>query len=241
MRNFMNRQIGDSQTELLSRLLFDKQYAQKCGRHPLHAKILEFISPAQGPRVLELGCGPGKYVALLCSAGFDVVAVDPYSFPSWELIQANSSARMHDKVFAESLPFADASFDQVTCLGALLYFEDPVLALAEIRRVLKPGGRMVMRTVNKNNLYTLKTGKRLDPASRQLYSMDELIALIQKSGFSVIDSFSYGFWPPAFTDIWWYLTCMWIPVWVQDRLSQWIKPENRVNNTVFAEALRIEA
>ena len=237
MKNLMNRQLGESQTKLLSRLLLDKPYAQLSGHHPTHARILDFLTLDQGRRVLELGCGPGKYVALLCSAGFEVVAVDPYSFPTWETIQANTSAEMHDKVFAESLPFPDASFDHVVCLGALLYFEDPERSLAEMRRVLKPGGRLVMRTVNKNNLYTLKTGKRLDPASRQLYSMDELTALLGRGGFSIVDTFSYGFWPPAFTNLWWYLICVWIPLGVQDWLSQRVAPEHRVNNTVFAQKL----
>lgn len=237
MKILMNRQLVKSQTKLLGCLLTDKRFALRSGHHPSHAKILDFLTLDDGGRVLELGCGPGKYVALLSNAGFDVVAVDPHSFPTWETIRANSSAEMHDEVFAESLPFPDASFNHVACLGALLYFEDPERALAEIHRVLKPGGRLVMRTVNKGNLYTLNTGKRLDPASRQLYSMDELTALLSRAGFAIVDSFSYGFWPPAFTNFWWYLICVWIPVGVQDWLSQRVKPENRVNNTVFAKKL----
>ena len=234
MKALMNRQLGEVQTRLLSRLLLDKEYALASGRHPVHAKLLEFLSPAKGRRVLELGCGPGKYAALLASAGFDVVAVDPIPFPTWATIRAHSSVQLQDSVFAEDLPYKDASFDHVACLGALLYFENPERALSEMLRVLRPGGRLVLRTINKNNLYTLNTGKRLDPASRQLYTMDELIALLTKSGFSTVDSFSYGFWPPVLTNIWWYLICVWIPQGVQDWLSQRVDPSRRVNNTVFA-------
>lgn len=234
MRALMNKQLLDAQTKLLSRLLFDKSYALACGQHPLHARILDYITPDTGKRVLELGCGPGKYVALMSSTGFDVVGVDPHSFPAWEIIKANTSALLLDKIVAESLPFPDGSFDHVVCLGALLYFDNPGLALAEARRVLKPDGKLLLRTVNKNNLYTLRTGRRLDPASRQLYSMDELKKLLQENGFIVTDSFSYGFWPPAFTDIWWYLICVWVPIRVQDWLSDRLTPERRVNNVIFA-------
>lgn len=236
MKNTMNKQIADSQAKLLERLLFDRQFASTSGRHPAHARILDFLTPEKGTKLLELGCGPGKYVALLCNAGFDVVAVDPHAFPSWELIRRHTTAQMHEKVFAESLPFADSSFDHVACLGALLYFRDPEQAMKEIRRVLKPGGRLVMRTVNKTNLYTARTGKRLDPASNQLYTMPELISLVNAHGFRVVDSFAHGFWPPALTNFWWYLACVWVPSRIQDFLSHSLAPENRVNNVVFAEA-----
>jgi SAM-dependent methyltransferase len=237
MKIAMNKQIADSQTKLLERLLMDRQFANISGRHPAHARILDFLSPENGTKLLELGCGPGKYVALLCNAGFDVVAVDPHHFPTWELIKKHTAAEMHDKVFAESLPYADNSFDHVACLGALLYFKDPEQAMKEIRRVLKPGGRLVMRTVNKGNLFTARTGKRLDPASNQLYTMPELINLVKAHGFSVVDSFSHGFWPPALTNLWWYLACVWVPSRVQDFLSRRLAPENRVNNVVFAQAI----
>lgn len=234
MRGLINKQLVDSQTKLLSRLLFDKPYAVACGHHPLHARLLDFINIDAGRCVLELGCGPGKYVALLCSAGFDVVAVDPYSFLSWETIRANTNADFRDNVYAETLPFPDACFDHVVCLSALYYFESPDRALMEIRRVLKPSGKLVLRAVNKNNLYTLKTGMPPDPASRHLHSMDELKNLLRRNGFAVADSFAYGYWPSAFTNFWWYLICVWIPITVQDWLSDRLPPERRINNVIFA-------
>ena len=81
-------------------------------------------------------------------------------------LRQETSAELIESVFAEHLPFPDQYFDHAVCLGALLYFKDPRQALLEMRRVLKPGGRVVLRTVNKENLYTLWTRRKLDPASK---------------------------------------------------------------------------
>jgi SAM-dependent methyltransferase len=137
-------------------------------------------------------------------------------------------------VFAEHLPFPDSYFDHAVCLGALLYFDSPEAALGELRRVLKPGARVVLRTVNSSNLYTTRTGKKLDPASKNLFEMADLIRLVEAAGFQVTRSFSYGFWPPTLTDFWWYLVCVWLPFRVQDWLSELTPPARRVNNSVLA-------
>jgi len=232
--NFMTRQIGVAQHKQLQQLLFDGQFVEKMARHPQHACISEWLKPGAPLKVLELGCGPGKYVAMLSRLGFKVVGVDPFDFPGWKEIQENTPAELRSGIFAEKLPFPDEYFDYAACLGALLYFDSPKDALMELRRVVKRGGRLVLRTVNKSNLYTRSTGKKLDPFSKNLYDMDELIDLVSTSGFKVERSFSYGFWPPMLTNLWWYLVCVWLPLGFQDYLSKHLKPENHVNNTVFA-------
>jgi ubiquinone/menaquinone biosynthesis C-methylase UbiE len=202
--------------------------------HPVHACIGRWLPLNKGQKVLELGCGPGKYVAMLSTLGFDVVGVDPYYFKTWDVLQSKTNVKLIDKIYAEKLPFTDQYFDHVVCLGALLYFDDPLMALKEIKRIIKPGGKVIIRTVNKNNLYTLNTGKKLDPSSNQLYTMEELVALISMSGLGVSHSFSYGYWPPVYTNFWWYLTCVWIPLAIQDKLSDKLPEKNRVNNIVYA-------
>lgn len=232
--NFMFRQLVSSQQTLLEKFMLDEKFALEMAKHPSHAKLSEWLGSGDCKKVLELGCGPGKYVAMLSSLGFRVVGVDPIDFPSWRLIQDNHEVELHSDVFAERLPFDDASFDHALCLGALLYFDSPQKALRELNRVVKPGGKLILRTVNKENFYTKMTGKKLDPASHHLYSMNELVSLIDASNFSVEHSFSYGFWPPFFTDLWWYLVCVWLPLRLQDVLSDMIDPQRRVNNIVFA-------
>jgi ubiquinone/menaquinone biosynthesis C-methylase UbiE len=228
------RQLQESQDRLIKRFLFEQDYTKNMAVHPLHACIGDWIELGQSNQVLELGCGPGKYVALLSTLGFNVVGVDPLVFPSWEMIRENTSATLLDSVYAENLPFSSEYFDHAVCLGALLYFESPEKALSELKRVVKPGGKIIIRTVNKDNLYTLNTGKKLDPASKNLYSMPELIQLIENSGMIVEKNFSFGFWPPFLTDLWWYLSSVYISPSLQVKLSNLLKPENRINNIIFA-------
>lgn len=229
-----NRQIVTAQDNLLRRLVLDKEFAQEMARHPLHASIGEWLPAGKGERVLEMGCGPGKYVAMLSALGYQVTGVDPLEFPTWGILREKTSAELVEKVFAETLPFPDDSFDHAVCLGALLYFDDPEQALREMRRVVRPSGKIVVRTVNRNNLYTRCTGKKLDPASKQLYTLAELTDLLEGCGFRVCKAFAYGFWPPFLTDFWWYLVSVWFSVDVQNYLSSKLRPEYRVNNTVFA-------
>lgn len=230
---FMTRQLARTQQDLLDRLLSDDLFAREMAKHPSHARLSEWLLARPTKKVLELGCGPGKYVAMLSSLGFEVVGVDPCDFPSWKTIREHSSADLTSGVFAEDLPFPDQYFDHAVCLGALLYFESPQKALQELKRVLKPGARIVLRTVNSGNRYTKRTGKRLDPASKTLLTMEELVSLILSAGFRVHDSYSYGYWPSALTNFWWYLECTSIPLCVQDWLSDRTPPAERVNNVVF--------
>src|SRR5262249_2933976 len=137
-------------------------------------------------------------------------------------------------VNAEELPYENGSFDHAACLGTLLYFKDPKRAMSEIHRVTKPGGRLVLRTVNRNNLYTRFTGLKLDPDSYNLYTESELTEFIQQCGFRVEKHFSYGFWPPFATQYWWYLINTVVKPRVQDLLSLLTPPCNRVNLTIFA-------
>ena len=137
-------------------------------------------------------------------------------------------------VYAERLPFADDTFDHVLCAGALLYFSDAVRAMSEIRRTLRPGGHLVLRTVSRGNLYTRFTGKKLDPASHNLYSMAQLQELVHTAGLTVERSFAYGFWPPFAPDWWFYLQTVWLPEAVQIAAGRILPSSMRINNVVFA-------
>ena len=234
IRQVLDSQIIASQDKMLRQFVFDTAYAQAMAAHPLHARIKDWLPGGTGEKLLELGCGPGKYVAMLSTLGYQVTGVDPYEFPSWEFLRKETPAQLTNNVKAEDLPFPDNSFDHVVCLGALLYFDDPARALRELRRVIRPGGRVVIRTVNRTTRYTLRTGKKFDPASKNLYTLDELVDAVSVAGFTVAKSFTYGYRSATAPQFWWYLEAVWLTPGMQNFLSLLVRPEHRIQNIIFA-------
>jgi len=85
-------------------------------------------------RVLDVGCGPKPYLPFFESHAAEYVGVDV----------ANPAAELEGTV--ESLPVPDASYDVVLCTQVLEHAEDPRRAVAELRRVVAPGGRVLAST-----------------------------------------------------------------------------------------------
>ena len=225
--------IFEFQRREIAVLVEDRSEAERRSHLPAYARIGDWL-PGGGGRVLELGCGPGRFVAMLAQLGYEVVGIDPVPDENWAVLRQRLPVTMLDGIRAEDLPFPDRHFDHVACLGAFLYFEAPERALAEIRRVMNPGGRLVLRNVNRRNLYTAVTGRKIDRASRNLYTEQELRELLARSEFRVERSFSYGFWPPVATMYWWYLVNGVLPQAAQAVLSLLTPRRYRINITVFA-------
>jgi arsenite methyltransferase len=106
------------------------------------------LAAAPGERIVDLGCGPGFYVAeLLEQVGPDghVAGID--ASPAMLALAARRCAGRGNAGFLRSgvatLPAADESFDAALCVQVLEYVPDVAAALAEARRVLRPGGRLV--------------------------------------------------------------------------------------------------
>ena len=96
-----------------------------------------------GSRVLDLCCGHGSLTAALVAAGHEVVGAD---FSPAMLDNAGKAAPGASFVQADAqdLPFEDGRFDAVTCNFGIMHVPDQAKALAEIARVLKPGGTFAM-------------------------------------------------------------------------------------------------
>jgi trans-aconitate methyltransferase len=108
--------------------------------HELAGGVLEWLAAKPNERILDLGCGDGQLtqrVAALCGS---VQGVDA----SKQMVEA---ARLQgiaaDQAEAEKLPYADASFDAVFSNAVLHWVRDQDAMMAEVHRVLKPGGRFV--------------------------------------------------------------------------------------------------
>jgi ubiquinone/menaquinone biosynthesis C-methylase UbiE len=115
--------------------------------------VRETLGAARGERILDVGCGPGFYCVELAEEvgpSGSVVGVD--SSPAMlELAARRSAGRKGVELRpgeAVSLPVDDASFDAALCVQVLEYVADPTVALAEMHRALRPGGRVVVWDVD---------------------------------------------------------------------------------------------
>jgi SAM-dependent methyltransferase len=97
--------------------------------------------------LLDTGCGNGGVARLLRERVRDVVAVDVEPFDSWE-DGDGLSFRVAD---AEQLPFAEESFDVVHSKDSLHHMGTPERAAAEYRRVVRPGGTVLIIEANRYN------------------------------------------------------------------------------------------
>lgn len=128
--------------------------------------VFEAVAEAVAHRVLEVGCGPGELAARIADElGAQVVAVD-LSPRMVELARARGvDARVGDAV---ELPFAAGEFDCAVAAWMLYHVSDVDRALAELARVLAPGGRLVAVTNAPDHLRELRELVGL-PAGRVPY------------------------------------------------------------------------
>jgi SAM-dependent methyltransferase len=126
------------------------------------AAVLGFVdaaAPGAGATVLEIGCGAGHLTVELARRGLTVRAVDasPEMVRSTtELLSEHGLDRGVTVQVADvhALPFAGASFELVVAVGVIPWLHSPGDAVAEMARVLRPGGRLVVTADNRLRLST---------------------------------------------------------------------------------------
>jgi ubiquinone/menaquinone biosynthesis C-methylase UbiE len=107
-------------------------------------QILRHLPPLENGSLLEVGVGDGANINLL-PRSVQVTGVD-IALNRLKTCQKIHAGRPLNLVLAEAerLPFEDRAFDAALCVGGFNFFSDPALALAEMVRVVKPGGRVVV-------------------------------------------------------------------------------------------------
>lgn len=121
------------------------------------AAMVRAVAPVAGERILDIAAGTGTSSAALQRSGARVVAVD---FSPGMVAEGR---RRHKKIEfieadAQKLPFGDNEFDAVAISFGLRNIADPKVALAEMYRVLKPGGRLVICEFSKPPVAILRAG-----------------------------------------------------------------------------------
>lgn len=121
--------------------------------HELAGGVLEWLAPQSGERILDLGCGDGQLTERLAASGAIVTAIDA----SPEMVAtARTRGIAAEQGAAESLPYADRSFDAVFSNAVLHWVRGQDEMMAQVRRVLRPGGRLVAEMGGHGNIAAIR-------------------------------------------------------------------------------------
>jgi ubiquinone/menaquinone biosynthesis C-methylase UbiE len=145
-------------------------------------KILREAIPLEG-KGLEIGVGSGRFAAPLQIAH----GVDPA--PSMLKIAKERGVKVKAGQ-AEALPYDDGEFDYAAIITSLCFITDPQKALQEARRVLKPGGKLILAILDRESPMgkAYQSSKDQDPYYKyaSFFSAQEVINLLRQTGFEKI-------------------------------------------------------
>jgi 2-polyprenyl-3-methyl-5-hydroxy-6-metoxy-1,4-benzoquinol methylase len=137
-------------------------------------------------RVLDWGAGWGQNAALLSAHGLSVVAYDVEDKGAARGLLAGTDVGYVVRP-GPALPFDDGAFDAVLNCGVLEHVDEPARALAELRRVLAPGGHLFTYHLPNRHAWTEWLGRRLGRFHHdRTYTQAEAVALFEAAGFRVI-------------------------------------------------------
>jgi arsenite methyltransferase len=149
------------------------------GAPPGAARLAAGLRLVEGATVLDVGCGPGVITAGLAgvagfAVGLDVSApmlrrAATLAPPNLALVRGN----------AMRLPFRDATFDAVCSTAVLMLVPDPEAALAEMLRVLAPGGRLAVVVACRGNGLAGRLGAQIGRvAGGRMFAADEIATML---------------------------------------------------------------
>ncbi|MER5310314.1 class I SAM-dependent methyltransferase [Streptomyces sp. NPDC002773] len=134
--------------------------------------MLALAGDVAGRRVLDAGCGSGPLTAALRDRGADVTGIDASAgMLTLARRRLGDDADLHVVDLRDPLPFPDGAFDDVVASLVLHYLEDWGPTLAEMRRVLRPGGRLIASVDHPFVAYTIHD-PRPDYSATTSYTFD---------------------------------------------------------------------
>ncbi len=158
-----------------------------------HARALSRRLP-EGARILDVGCGRGVLLGALADKGFDV-----YGFEVSALAAEGADPRAQISIAADlaDAGYPDAYFDQVIVWHVLEHLPDPRGTLLEIRRILRPGGRLVVSVPNFSSYQARWAGAawfHLDlPRHLYHFPLPALRRLLESCGFACRSEHHFSF------------------------------------------------
>lgn len=173
----MTESVVQQQYDHLAKI-YDQRWRGYVGNTLNFLKYWAQIQPQA--TVLDIACGTGEFERLLLQdhPNQRIVGID---ISAEMLAIAQQKLQHHPHVILRqgsvtAIPCADASFDVVVCASSFHYFDRPLDALSEMKRVLKPGGKLVILDWCKDYLLCRICDAALqivDPAHKQCYTQQE--------------------------------------------------------------------
>jgi len=185
--------VTDPQEKFRSiREFYDNEYyahASTGARLPWHCRLIAArLGNMSSRTVLDVACGTGEWLDYFRHHGASVAGIDL----SQKAID-ECTRRFPDGQFvcgpAETLPFADQSFDLVTCMGSLEHFLDKPAALSEMKRVAKDDAQFLILVPNAGFLTRrlgLYAGTNQVKAREDVFDLDTWASLFDNAGLQVV-------------------------------------------------------
>lgn len=159
-------------------------------RHWEARQLLTMGGPLTGAHVLETGCGPGFGIDLLYRR-FKADRVDAFDIDPKMIARVRRRRRTsHPKTLLwvgnlRNIPVADTSYDAVVNFGAIHHVVRWRLAIAEIRRVLKPGGAFYCEEILSRYITHPLLGRLMDHPQKDRFDGPQFISALQQNGFRI--------------------------------------------------------
>jgi SAM-dependent methyltransferase len=147
-------------------------------------RALAVVDLTQARTILDVGFGQGRTAAILVRAGHHVLGVDPSSTMVAQATARNRAACRDGRAVLRhgdsiTIPFADDSADAAITAHTIYFMPDPAATIADIARVLRPGGRLVIACRTSDD----DTPAWIDPDIYRIRSADEITAMLRAAGF----------------------------------------------------------
>lgn len=176
---------------------YAKNYSQALLKlHKRFGPHLELIRKFRsGSKILDIGCGTGHFLKYLISKKdlWKIFGVEPNKLLR-NVAKKNTAANIQDGLLSK-IPFRDNFFDVVTCYDVLEHNIDLMENVAELRRVLKPNGILLIQAPNYRSLMAYITGSRWDwwcvPDHVLHFSYEFLVRYMKENGFTILRSYTY--------------------------------------------------
>lgn len=149
-------------TDTLDAAGYDAWFDAPWGRYASQVErqaLLDAVGPLTGRQLLDVGCGTGRFTATFEQAGAQVTGVD--RDPGMLTIAASRMTGTLIEADGHALPFPSAAFDVAVAVTLLEFADRPEQIIDELVRITRPGGRLVVATLNPSSPWGLAHRREL--------------------------------------------------------------------------------